>query len=195
MTEQQSASGQWVYTNQYGWVWMPYGNSYTYVRRLAAMRQTCTSITRPSVGAGSLRPRVWGWGPMPFFGVYGTARIRVVRLRLRPLVRFRGAVWRLGWSRGLEHGVAGPPPAVAHRSIRLDREGVVSPQAAPDVVGAFLASSGAVAATAAAATGKEKPTEASGGRADSSETPRRMELFRRGVGELPVPRRRFATLP
>src|SRR5262245_53392085 len=23
--------GQWVYTEQYGWVWMPYGNSYTYV--------------------------------------------------------------------------------------------------------------------------------------------------------------------
>src|SRR5262245_30590793 len=22
--------GQWVYTEQYGWVWMPYGSEYTY---------------------------------------------------------------------------------------------------------------------------------------------------------------------
>src|SRR5262245_83795 len=25
---QPSASGQWVYTQQYGWVWMPYGDQY-----------------------------------------------------------------------------------------------------------------------------------------------------------------------
>src|SRR5579859_2681336 len=24
----RTASGQWVYTNQYGWVWMPYGTQY-----------------------------------------------------------------------------------------------------------------------------------------------------------------------
>ena len=24
------ANGQWVYTQQYGWVWMPYGDAYTY---------------------------------------------------------------------------------------------------------------------------------------------------------------------
>ncbi|HZL20947.1 MAG TPA: hypothetical protein VFG23_24650, partial [Polyangia bacterium] len=27
---QPVATGQWVYTEQYGWVWMPYGNQYTY---------------------------------------------------------------------------------------------------------------------------------------------------------------------
>jgi hypothetical protein len=24
-------AGQWVYTQQYGWVWMPYGDAYSYV--------------------------------------------------------------------------------------------------------------------------------------------------------------------
>ena len=27
---QAGGGGQWVYTSEYGWVWMPYGNQYTY---------------------------------------------------------------------------------------------------------------------------------------------------------------------
>src|SRR4051812_25628130 len=27
--QQGPATGQWVYTQQYGWVWMPYGDQYT----------------------------------------------------------------------------------------------------------------------------------------------------------------------
>jgi hypothetical protein len=27
---QAQGDGQWVYTQQYGWVWMPYGSQYTY---------------------------------------------------------------------------------------------------------------------------------------------------------------------
>ncbi len=27
---QSALQGQWVYTQQYGWVWMPYGDDYTY---------------------------------------------------------------------------------------------------------------------------------------------------------------------
>src|SRR5512143_507936 len=27
----QAPAGQWIYTQQYGWVWMPYGDDYTYV--------------------------------------------------------------------------------------------------------------------------------------------------------------------
>jgi len=27
---QPAAGGQWVYTNDYGWIWMPYGNQYVY---------------------------------------------------------------------------------------------------------------------------------------------------------------------
>src|SRR5512135_1703456 len=29
--QSSTPAGQWVYTSQYGWVWMPYGNSYTYL--------------------------------------------------------------------------------------------------------------------------------------------------------------------
>jgi hypothetical protein len=25
-----AGGGQWVYTSEYGWIWMPYGNQYTY---------------------------------------------------------------------------------------------------------------------------------------------------------------------
>src|SRR5262249_16173672 len=28
--QQPAAQGQWVYTSQYGWVWLPYGAQYTY---------------------------------------------------------------------------------------------------------------------------------------------------------------------
>ncbi len=27
---QGAGAGQWVYTSEYGWIWMPYGNQYTY---------------------------------------------------------------------------------------------------------------------------------------------------------------------
>ncbi len=73
VTEQQSASGQWVYTNQYGWVWMPYGNSYTYVPPGGDAPDMY--VYYPTIGwCWVVAPWVWGWGPMPFFGVYGTAR-------------------------------------------------------------------------------------------------------------------------
>src|SRR5450631_4408355 len=29
--QKPAADGQWVYTQQYGWVWMPYGDKYTHV--------------------------------------------------------------------------------------------------------------------------------------------------------------------
>src|SRR5215831_10893700 len=34
---QAPASGQWVYTSQYGWVWMPYGTQYTYSPTVAGV--------------------------------------------------------------------------------------------------------------------------------------------------------------
>src|ERR1700690_1250014 len=30
VANQGAGAGQWVYTDQYGWVWMPYGDQYTY---------------------------------------------------------------------------------------------------------------------------------------------------------------------
>ena len=65
--------GQWVYTSQYGWVWMPYGESYTHVP--PGEGPPSMYVYEPAVGWCWVdAPWVWGWGPVPFFGVLGTLR-------------------------------------------------------------------------------------------------------------------------
>jgi hypothetical protein len=67
------ASGQWVYTGQYGWVWMPYGAGYTYLPAGGSVPDMY--VYYPSFGwCWVVAPWVWGLGPRPFFGVYGFAR-------------------------------------------------------------------------------------------------------------------------
>ena len=62
--------GQWVYTGQYGWVWMPYGSAYTYVSPDGAAPNMY--VYTPTIGwCWVIAPWVWGWGPMPYFGIYG----------------------------------------------------------------------------------------------------------------------------
>ena len=70
-SEQQVApTGQWVYTNQYGWVWMPYGDAYTYVPPSGA--EPNMYVYYPTVGwSWVVAPWLWGFGPIPFFGMYG----------------------------------------------------------------------------------------------------------------------------
>jgi len=66
-------TGQWVYTDQYGWVWMPYGNQYTNVP--ADGTAPNMYVYYPAQGwCWMAAPWVWGWGPMPFFGVLGPVR-------------------------------------------------------------------------------------------------------------------------
>jgi hypothetical protein len=63
-------AGQWVYTQQYGWIWMPYGSAYTYV----APGYDYPYQYAWQVGIGwtwFAAPWVVGWGPWPFFGVAG----------------------------------------------------------------------------------------------------------------------------
>lgn len=68
-----SAPGQWVYTTQYGWVWMPYGAAYTYLP--AGDAYPDMYVYWPSVGwRWVVAPWVWGVGPRPYFGLYGWAR-------------------------------------------------------------------------------------------------------------------------
>ncbi len=63
-------AGQWVYTTQYGWVWMPYGDAYTYAPPNGA--EPVMYVYYPAVGwTWVVAPWLWGWGPMPFFGFYG----------------------------------------------------------------------------------------------------------------------------
>jgi hypothetical protein len=66
------AGGQWVYTDQYGWVWIPYGSQYTYSPTIAGA-SPYQYVYYPSVGwSWLLAPWVFGWGVNPYFGVYGT---------------------------------------------------------------------------------------------------------------------------
>ncbi len=62
--------GQWVHTDQYGWVWMPYGKSYSHVP--AEGETPYMYVYYPADGwCWVVAPWVWGWGPQPYFGVAG----------------------------------------------------------------------------------------------------------------------------
>ncbi len=69
-----ASSGQWVYTDQYGWVWMPYGAKY--VSEGSTGDETPYAyIYEPSDGWTWLAaPWVWGWGAYPYFGALGPGR-------------------------------------------------------------------------------------------------------------------------
>jgi len=68
-----AAQGQWVYTQQYGWVWMPYGSQYTYAPTQAGVYPS-EYVYSPSYGwSWVTAPWVFGWGVAPYFGVYGAS--------------------------------------------------------------------------------------------------------------------------
>jgi hypothetical protein len=110
-------AGQWVYTAQYGWVWMPYSAAYVYAPTTVA--QPYMFLYGPEFGwAWVGAPWVWGWGPSPHFGLHGGFRFGW---------RYPGYAWS-GWghprwyssgrgfgprgfgSRGGWHGTAPAPP-------------------------------------------------------------------------------------
>lgn len=66
------ASGQWVYTQQYGWLWMAYGDAYAYVPP-SGTGEPYAYVYYPFYAAWTwvAAPWIWGWGPWPYFGVYG----------------------------------------------------------------------------------------------------------------------------
>ncbi len=63
--------GQWVYTNQYGWVWMPYAQSYTYVPDdgYPTMYVYGSTFGWRWVAA----PWIYDYGPTPYWGNRGRA--------------------------------------------------------------------------------------------------------------------------
>jgi len=67
--------GQWVYTQQYGWIWMPYADSYTSVPG-GDSGSPYAYVYYPAYSCWTwvAAPWVWGWGPWPFFGVAGAVR-------------------------------------------------------------------------------------------------------------------------
>jgi hypothetical protein len=64
-------AGQWVYTDQYGWIWMPYDADYTSV---AGPDVAYTFVYRPRLGwRWVTAPWVLGLGPTPSWGRLGPA--------------------------------------------------------------------------------------------------------------------------
>jgi hypothetical protein len=70
-TAQGTPSGEWVQTEQYGWVWMPYADAYTRVPS-DGYGEPYAYVYCPAYGWSWLAaPWVWGLGPWPTFGVFG----------------------------------------------------------------------------------------------------------------------------
>ncbi len=66
--------GQWVYTSQYGWVWMPYADAYTSIPP-DGYGTPYVYVYYPAYGwTWLVAPWIWGWGPWPHFGIYGPWR-------------------------------------------------------------------------------------------------------------------------
>lgn len=64
-----TTGGQWVFTDQYGWVWMPYAQGYTYVVPGGNPYMFVFSL-----GLGwhwVIAPWIYGFGPRPYWGYYG----------------------------------------------------------------------------------------------------------------------------
>jgi hypothetical protein len=68
--DEQLPAGQWVYTEQYGWVWMPKGNTFTHVPADGGTPHMY--LYYPDNGwCWVVAPWIWGWGPRPYFGLLG----------------------------------------------------------------------------------------------------------------------------
>jgi hypothetical protein len=71
-TDQTQGNGQWVYTDQYGWIWMPYSDSYIYTPNDTTGGYPYQYVYYPTYGWTWLSaPWVWGFGVQPFFAFGG----------------------------------------------------------------------------------------------------------------------------
>lgn len=93
---QSASAGQWVYTSQYGWLWMPYGQQYTYIPGdLQVFPEEY--VYYPVYGwRWVVAPWVYGYGPAPYWGVWGP---RYFAWYARPWYRV-GGYWGWGGYRG-----------------------------------------------------------------------------------------------
>ena len=61
-----NVAGEWVYTTQYGWVWMPYDQQYTHV--VEDSGTAYEFVFYPAFGwRWVLAPWIYGIGPRPYF--------------------------------------------------------------------------------------------------------------------------------
>jgi len=77
----QAAGGQWVYTSQYGWVYMPYGDQYAYegtandaypIPMFTIHRMDGCGWHRPGCGAGGRIPTSAWWDRGTTAGITGS---------------------------------------------------------------------------------------------------------------------------
>jgi hypothetical protein len=95
-------SGQWVYTGQYGWLWMRYGDQYIETPAAGSSLPPDEYAYDPAYGwMWVSAPWVWGWGVAPYYGVFGPSRYTWFRAR-GPIVHV-GPGFRGGFAGGHGH--------------------------------------------------------------------------------------------
>lgn len=117
-----SGDGQWVFTAQYGWVFMPYGEQYVDRGQSAHVQAPFAFVYCPNDGWGWVEaPWLWGWGSYPYFGASDPNRLSWYRWLYdggfgwggyrggsRQNVRRIGSTWYIGSARSQELPAAAP---------------------------------------------------------------------------------------
>jgi len=101
--QQPAPPGQWVYTQQYGWLWMPYGTPYTYLPPNDGTPDMY--VYYPTVGwCWVVAPWVWGWGPVPYWGIYGTVGFGWYGYGYGHWYGYAAPYYGYGWGHGYYYG-------------------------------------------------------------------------------------------
>ncbi len=125
---QTAGAGQWVDTGEYGWIWMPYGEQYTY-EGTAGDASPYSYAYYPAYGWMWLAaPWVWGWGAYPYFGPLGAGGFGWYRGLYKAGYGWggyrggsRGNYGLGGGNRGASVYGGGPRGAASYRSIGGNR--------------------------------------------------------------------------
>lgn len=72
--QQPAATGQWIFTAQYGWIWMPYGDEYVSPASSDAYAPYAYVYHPPRGWIWLAAPWINGWGVLPQFGVQSGIR-------------------------------------------------------------------------------------------------------------------------
>jgi hypothetical protein len=128
---QGSGDGQWVFTEQYGWAFMPYGEQYVDRGQSTQVEAPFAFIYCPSNGWGWVAaPWLWGWGTYPYFGAADPNRLSWYRWLYdggygwggyrggsRQNVRRIGSTWYIGAQR------SEVVPAPVYSPVEVDQVG------------------------------------------------------------------------
>jgi hypothetical protein len=115
-------AGQWVFTRQLGWIWMPYGDQFV-SSPATASGQPFAFVYGPTLGWQWVSaPWVWGVGPSPYFGPFGPRRFHWYHgpsWHGRGRFIYRGGYQRYFAPHGHFRGLAPGPRLVAPAGPRM----------------------------------------------------------------------------